>query len=98
MKAPAQAGAYQRPSGATTPAQRGAVQGKPCVMCGNVKPRMNADHKDPLVMEHYRNNGQIDKQKMRDVESVQSQCPSCSNQQGGFLASFGRAMRKLFGL
>jgi hypothetical protein len=90
--------AYERPSNATTPEQRESVQGKPCVTCGETAPRMNADHIDPLVEEYYRNNGQIDETKMRDVNSVQPQCPTCSNRQGGFLSGFGRAMRRLFGL
>jgi RHS repeat-associated protein len=96
-QAAARPGPYKRPSGATTPQQRASVQGKPCVTCGKKEPRMNADHKEPLVEQHYRNNGKVDAKKMRDVESVQPQCPSCSNKQGGFLSGFARAMKKLFG-
>jgi hypothetical protein len=91
-------GTYKRPSNATTPEQRASVQGKPCATCGKDAPRMNADHVDPLVEQHYRNNGQIELTNMRDVSSVQPQCPTCSNRQGGFLSGFGRAMRSLFGL
>jgi hypothetical protein len=58
---------------------------------------MNADHKDPLVMEYYRN-GEIDKTKMREKSAVQPQCPTCSNRQGPYMKSFGQAMKKLFGL
>ncbi len=33
----------------------------------------------------------------RTGESLQPQCPTCSNRQGGFLSGFGRAIRELFG-
>jgi hypothetical protein len=36
---------YKRPSGATTSEQRAAVQGKPCVKCGEAAPKMVAGHK-----------------------------------------------------
>jgi RHS repeat-associated protein len=90
--------AYQRPSNATNDAQRASVQGQPCATCGNTAPRMNADHVQPLVEEFYQNEGQIDLERMKSVEAVQPQCPTCSNRQGGFLAGFARAMKKLFGL
>lgn len=50
---PSVTGAYARPSHATTPEQRAVVQGQACVDCGKVAPTMVADHKLPLVIEHY---------------------------------------------
>jgi hypothetical protein len=84
---------YKRPSGATTPEQRAAVQGKPRVDCGQTAPRMNADHKDPLVKEHYRT-GTVDKTRMRQKDAVQPQCPTCSNRQGADLSRYSREQRK----
>lgn len=78
---------YARPSNATTAAQRQSVQGKPCVTCGEVAPRQVADHIEPLVKEYYRT-GTIDVNRMRSVESVQSQCPTCSARQGAYLSQF----------
>ena len=88
---------YKRPSGATTPAQREAVQGQPCVDCGDTASRMRADHIDPLSVQHYRD-GKIDRTRMRSVDSVQPQCPTCSARQGGYLAAFSRRMRHLLDL
>lgn len=85
---------YKRPSGATTPEQRASVQDKPCVDCGQTAPRMNADHKDPLVIQHYEGGG-IDKTKMRQVDAVQPQCPTCSNRQGANLSRYSRQQREL---
>jgi RHS repeat-associated protein len=87
---------YKRPSNATTQEQRDSVQGKPCSTCGATGQKNNADHIEPLVKEHYRT-GTIDKAKMRSPDSVQPQCPPCSNQQGGFLSNFAKQMKKLFG-
>jgi hypothetical protein len=56
----------------------------------------NADHKEPLVKEHYRT-GAIDKDKMRSPSAVQPQCPTCSNKQGGWLSNFSKQMKKVFG-
>lgn len=84
---------YKRPSGATTAEQRAAVQGKPCVDCGQVAPRMNADHKTPLVKEHYQR-GTIDKTRMRQKDALQPQCPTCSNRQGADLSRYSREQRK----
>ena len=89
--------AYKRPSGATTKAQRDSVQGKPCVDCGATTPKQYADHKDPLVKEYYRT-GTIDKTRMRDVDSVQPQCPTCSNKQGAEMSRFSRQQKKDLGL
>jgi RHS repeat-associated protein len=88
---------YSRPSGATTSAQREAVQGQPCVECGNVAERQFADHIDPLVKEYYRTGG-IDLQRMRSLEAVQPQCPTCSARQGAELSRYSREMRGMLGL
>jgi hypothetical protein len=88
---------YVRPGGATTPAQREAVQGQPCVDCGAIADRQVADHIDPLVKEYYRT-GTIDLQRMRSIDAVQSQCPTCSAGQGAHLSRFSREMRPQFGL
>lgn len=87
---------YKRPSGATTQQQRQAVQGKPCVDCGRMSPSQHADHKKPLVKEHYET-GKIDKQRMRSQDAVQPQCPTCSNAQGGRLSAYSRMMKRVFG-
>ena len=89
--------AYKRPSGATTKAQRKSVQGKPCVDCGITTSKQVADHKYPLVKEYYRT-GSIDKTRMRDVNSVQPQCPTCSARQGARMSRFSRQMKKEHGL
>jgi RHS repeat-associated protein len=87
-------GPYVRPSGATTRAQRAAVQGKPCVDCGAVTGRQVADHKTPLVKEHYET-GSIDKTRMRDPIAVQPHCPTCSSKQGAELSRYSREQRRL---
>jgi RHS repeat-associated protein len=84
---------YARPSGATTKAQRASVQGKPCVDCGTTTGRQVADHKKPLVKEHYET-GSIDKKRMRDPNAVQPQCPTCSAKQGAELSRYSREQRK----
>ena len=85
---------YKRPSGATTPAQRAAVQGKPCVDCGSVTPKQVADHKRPLVKEHYET-GHIDTSQMRSLDAVQPQCPTCSGRQGADLSRYSREQARL---
>ena len=85
---------YKRPSGATTPEQRQSVQGKPCVDCGKTETKMNANHKTPLVKEHYET-GKIDKTNMRSLDAVNSHCPTCSNKEGGRLSQFSKKMKKL---
>ncbi len=64
-------GPYKRPSNATTPEQRASVQDKPCATCGATGQKNNADHIEPLVVQHYK--GGIDKSKM-----PQSSCSSSS--------------------
>jgi len=88
---------YARPNGATTTAQRASVQGKSCVDCGATTNRQVADHKEPLVKEYYRT-GTIDKDRMRSLDSVQSQCPTCSAKQGADMSRFSREMKKEHGL
>jgi RHS repeat-associated protein len=86
-------GPYKRPNNATTKEQRGSVQGKPCATCGASGQKNNADHKDPLVEQHYRGGVQPNK----SPDAVRPQCPTCSAQQGGYLKQFSTAMKKLFG-
>ena len=88
---------YKRPSGATTKAQREAVQGKPCVDCGKTGDKMVADHKKPLVEEYYET-GTVDTARMRDVDAVQPQCPGCSTSQGGRLSHYSKQKKKELGL
>lgn len=88
---------YSRPSGATTRAQRESVQGQPCVDCGDIADRQVADHIDPLVVEFYRT-GAIDLKRMRSLDAVQPQCPTCSARQGAALSRYSIEMRRLWGL
>jgi RHS repeat-associated protein len=96
-EAPEITSAYRRPTGATTAAQRAAVQGKACVDCGAMDDRMVADHVRPLVKEYYETGG-IDKETMRDVRSVQPQCSTCSARQGAELSRYSREQRIKLGL
>ncbi|MBK6464596.1 MAG: hypothetical protein IPF92_26870 [Myxococcales bacterium] len=66
-----------------------AATRKPCVTCGPSESKMYADHKDPLVRQHYEGGG-IDKSKMRATSEVQPQCATCSNRQGGRLSASPR--------
>ena len=88
---------YKRPKGATTAAQRASVQGKPCVECGKIAPKMYADHKKPLVVEYYET-GTIDRKRMHDLDAVQPHCPTCSSRQGGYPSWFSRKMKEMLGL
>ncbi len=88
---------YARPSNATTPAQRLFVQNQTCVTCGNLAPKMYADHKTPLVIEYYKK-GSINLQNMRSVNAIQPQCPLCSNIQGGQLSNYSKYMKDFYGL
>jgi hypothetical protein len=76
------------------PAQRASVQGKPCVDCGAVTPKQVADHKTPLVKEHYET-GTIDTTRMRSVDAVQPQCPTCSARQGADMSRYSREQQRL---
>jgi RHS repeat-associated protein len=84
---------YKRPSGATTAEQRASVQGKPCIDCGKITPKQVADHKNPLVKEYYET-GAVDRTQMRDIKSVQPQCPTCSARQGATMSRYSRQMKK----
>jgi RHS repeat-associated protein len=88
---------YKRPSNATTVALRDMVQGQPCARCGETAPKMFAGHKYPLVREYYEA-GTIDTTRMRSPSAIQPECPTCSNQEGGFLSRFSKQMKKLLGL
>ena len=81
---------------ATRQEQRDSVQGQPCATCGATGQKNNADHKDPLVIQHYRD-GKVDTDKMRSLDAVQPQCQNCSNQQGGFLSNLSKSLRRIFG-
>jgi RHS repeat-associated protein len=85
---------YKRPNNATTPEQRKSVQDKPCTTCGKPDGKKIADHKKPLVKEHYET-GKIDKKKMRDPDSVQPQCEKCSQQQGAEMSKYSKEQKKL---
>jgi hypothetical protein len=89
--------AYKRPGGATTAAQRAAVQGGACVKCGAAAERMVAGHRKALVEEYYET-GTINKARMRSLEAVQSECPTCSAREGGLMSQFSRQMKRLLGL
>ena len=53
---------------------------------------MVADHKIPLVVEHY-STGTINTQTMRAVQSVQPQCASCSARQGAQMSRYSTEMK-----
>ncbi|HEY9001781.1 MAG TPA: DUF6443 domain-containing protein [Mucilaginibacter sp.] len=89
--------AYKRPNNATTPEQRASVQDKPCATCGATGGKRIADHKKPLVQEHYET-GKIDKKKMHDVNSVQPQCPTCSAKQGAEMSKYSKKQKRANGL
>jgi hypothetical protein len=88
---------YQRPSGATTRAQRESVQGKPCVKCGGLADRQVAGHKRALVKEYYET-GAIDKSHMRSPDAVQSECPTCSAREGADMVRYSRQKKEELGL
>jgi filamentous hemagglutinin len=72
------------------------MQGKPWATCGAEGQKKDANHKDPLVVQHYRD-GKVNTSTMRSTNAVEPQCPTCSNQQGGTLSNFSKKMKKLFG-
>lgn len=88
---------YKRPEGATTVTQRKSVQGKACVDCGELTSKQIADHKTPLVKEYYET-GTIDKAKMKSIDAVQPQCPTCSVKQGAEMRKYSMEKRKELGL
>jgi RHS repeat-associated protein len=84
---------YKRPNNATTDAQRKSVQGQPCVDCGKKAEKMVADHKKPLVKEYYET-GKIDKTRMKEVDAVQPQCPTCSSKQGAEMSKYSKEQKQ----
>lgn len=76
-----------------TAQQTAAVQGQPCVVCGTIAPKMVADHKDALVVEHFRT-GTNDVTHQSSVAAVQPHCPGCSRIQGGMASGFSKCMQK----
>ena len=55
---------------------------------------MVADHKIPLVQEHYQT-GTIDLNRMRSTNAVQPQCPTCSAQQEAAMSKYSKEMKKI---
>jgi len=88
---------YARPNNATTPAQRAAVQGKPCTECSAIDPVQRANHTPPLVQEYY-STGTIDTARMRSVDAVTPHCAGCSTAEGGRMSAFSKAKKKELGL
>jgi RHS repeat-associated protein len=89
-------GPYKRPSNATTAEQRASVQGKPCAKCGATDGKRIAGHKKALVEEHYET-GTIDKKRMRDVNSVQPECETCSTREGAEKSRYSKKQKKAHG-
>jgi hypothetical protein len=52
-----------------------------------------AGHKYALVKEWYET-GTIDIARMRSLDAVQPECPTCSAQEGAAMANYSKAMRK----
>lgn len=55
---------------------------------------MVADHKTPLVQEHYET-GTINTEAMRSVDAVQPQCTTCSAQQGAQMSQYSKQMKAI---
>ena len=55
--------------------------------------RQVAGHKKALVEEYYET-GSIDKQRMRSVDAVQSECPTCSAREGASMAKYSREKKR----
>ncbi|CAN7593134.1 DUF6531 domain-containing protein [Variovorax sp. LjRoot175] len=97
LSCPAISAPYRRPSGSTTAAQRQSVQGMPCVKCGEQTAGQIAGHKGALVKEYYET-GTIDKERMRSLDAVQSECPTCSAREGADMSRYSREQKRLRGL
>ncbi len=61
--------------------------------CGKTTTQQVADHKTPLVKEYYET-GKVDKTRMREVDAVQPQCPTCSAKQGADLSRYSKQKKK----
>ncbi|WP_343642335.1 DUF6443 domain-containing protein [Chryseobacterium sp.] len=89
---------YKRPNNATTAKMRSYVNEKGktegCATCGKFADKYVADHKKPLVEEHYQT-GTIDKIKMRSTSAVQPQCYSCSAEQAAKMRKYSMEMKKI---
>lgn len=76
---------YKRPTGSTTKQMRAYVQeiGQEtgCARCGAKVEKYYAGHKKALAEEYYET-GKIDLIKMTDNNSIQPECPTCSNREG----------------
>jgi hypothetical protein len=53
---------------------------------------MFAGHKEALVKEYYRT-GTIDKGRMRSLDAVRPECPTCSNREGSVLRLYSITMK-----
>ncbi len=95
-KSPGEDWTWKGKGDATTKEQRESVQGKPCATCGASEGKRIADHKTPLVKEHYET-GKIDKEKMRSKGSVQPQCSTCSAKQGAEMSKYSKDQKKVNG-
>ena len=93
VPAPEVKAVYSRPSGIPTTAQRASVQGKACVDCGKLTAKQVADHKTPMVVEHY-TTGSVDLQRAKSLDAVQPQCPTCSARQGADMSRYSRQMKQ----
>jgi RHS repeat-associated protein len=85
---------YKRPAGATTPEQRAAQQGLPCMTCQSTTSPMIANHKTPLVKEYY-STGRVDLAKARTLGAVGPHCPTCSAREGAAMSRWSQEMRRL---
>lgn len=65
--------------------------------CGDTPDKNVAGHKKALVEEYYET-GNIDQQRMRSLDAVQPECPTCSAREGADMARFSRQMKKELGL
>lgn len=55
---------------------------------------MVADHKTPLVQEHYET-GTINTENMRSLDAVQPQCTTCSAKQGAEMSKYSKEMKAI---
>jgi hypothetical protein len=78
----------------TTRQQRQDARPGQCVDCGAVTGRNHADHKRPMIKEYFSGGGTINPSAARAPDATQSQCPTCSNRQGGVLSGVARRIRQ----